>query len=217
MGKSKPQSNRPGYVPKKGWFFDLKSTTRKSKVWFNGQVVPNIAKAEITCDAKDGLLRAKLEIVMIDGRISIDEDEVEVLKRHPGNSPWGITTEKQTKKKPKEETPTFQPATYSERLKSLTQKITGKQSWFGPTLDGIRSSIEEAMLGGFRPYFDVTVAEIPTSPGTLQITANIQLDVSATIRNTTGQSPTKHLQELVDEMLPAGVRAEVQLHTVSQV
>jgi len=85
MPKSKTE--KPKYVPKEGWFFDLHETSYKSKVWFDGKPVPNVQSVKIEASAGQGLLKATVTLLGdINGRIEIPKSKVERIERKL--APW---------------------------------------------------------------------------------------------------------------------------------
>jgi hypothetical protein len=89
MGKSKTQKTRPGYIPKEGWFIDIKYHGGDSRVYLDGKVVPNVTRFDVTCAAGE-MTRAVIEIVNIPGRIK----PASVTKERPHRkkeAEWGTS------------------------------------------------------------------------------------------------------------------------------
>jgi hypothetical protein len=74
---SKTPRKRPNYVPKKGLFIEIRRTPQQSRVWSNGEIVPNVTKISVEADASNRLAKACIEVVLFEARIDVPEDDTE--------------------------------------------------------------------------------------------------------------------------------------------
>lgn len=199
--KSKSKEKRPGYVPKEGVFFDIKPEINKSRIWANGKPLPGVTRAEIIIDPSDGLTRARIELVMLEGRVGIEE--AEMVKRLPKNAPWGVTTEEE--KKPE--------TTFKEKLQEKIKQPKNPVPLRPPhptTPAGVCALITAFELGGITPFYDVTVTEDP-------LTHNVAIDAVITRDNNNylvnaGCDVQDELGSFVASILPAGCAFDMKLH-----
>jgi hypothetical protein len=200
VGKSKTTKTRPGYVPKEGVFFDIKPQIHKSTIWVNGKPLQGVTKAKIIIDPSTHLTKAHLELVLFEGRVSVDD--AKMTKRTPAGAPWGVTEEEEEEPIEKEE------------LKESKSKATQFPTFTGTTAHDIRSQIEHLELCGILPFQKVTVAENMVHLGQIDVWATVGLKESEHLLKQ-GVNPTERLESYVATILPVGCHANVQLVTIS--
>jgi len=89
MEAKKTPRSRPGYVPKEGWFFDLKPSPQESKVYLDGKVVRNVSRVVISANAGDGFTTAALTLIgNLQARVIPEHTTIEQQERK--NAPWKV-------------------------------------------------------------------------------------------------------------------------------
>ena len=89
MGKSKTTKTKPGYVPPKGWFFDIKRHGMASRVYLNGQQVPNVTKINIEVSAGE-VSKATVEIALVKARAKVGSAK-KVYPERKNNAEWAVS------------------------------------------------------------------------------------------------------------------------------